>query len=113
MTRDEWFKSPEFMKQRLMNNIAHEIGHKSQYLRDLLMIHLDEKGGFIGDRFDLAERQLRIIELEAKNLVSVFNNLLKYPKFDDDAVSLKEEQNVTIDASQVHDSGLQTPDRCQ
>lgn len=84
MTKDEWYKSPEFMKQRLMGNIASEVSFKLQQLRDLLMIHLEEKGGFIGDRFSLAERQLRVLELEIKNFERLLADLLRYPKFDED-----------------------------
>ena len=63
MTRDEWFNSTEFMKQRLMNNIASEVKFKLQHLRDLLAIYANEKGvgvGVISDRFTLADRQLKI-----------------------------------------------------
>lgn len=84
MKKDEWYKSTEFMKQRLINNIAAEISFKLQHLRDLLMIHLEEKGGFIGDRWSLTERQLRVVELETKNLERQLCELLKYPKFDDE-----------------------------
>ncbi len=69
MTRDEWYKSPDFIKLRFLNNIAAEVQHKVQDLYDVLEILLAERPDlWVHDKFSLAERQARIVHLEAGKL---------------------------------------------
>ena len=90
MTRDEWYKSVEFHQLRLLNNMASEVQFKIQHLYDVVgMIHatqmVDNLAGVISDQFSLMERQLRIVQLEAKNLVDRCNEVERRlrPKIDD------------------------------
>jgi hypothetical protein len=76
MTRDEWYKSPLFVKLRLVNNISHEIKHKAQHLYDLLAVLEAEHGPLmVYDKFNLAERQLKIVNLEATRLIEYMGRL--------------------------------------
>jgi hypothetical protein len=69
MKREEWYNSPEFKKLRMFNNMTHEVGHLVQRLYDMLHILEGDFGPLIGDKFSLYERQLRIVSVEASNLV--------------------------------------------
>lgn len=69
MTRDEWYKSPDFIKLRFLNNIAAGIEHKTQEIRDVLELILAENPTLlVVDKFGLVERQMRIVRLEASKL---------------------------------------------
>lgn len=87
MKREEWYKSTKFKKLRLLNNWTHEIKQMTQKLYDLLEIVVEDNPDCaIGDKFTIAERQLRIVDIEAKNLISAmdsFARTLEPRKFDD------------------------------
>lgn len=77
MTRDEWYKSKKWLILRLSNQLSFEIGQRVQQLYDLLNILEAEFGPGLTatDRFNLVERQLRVLGLEATNLTRVMGNL--------------------------------------
>lgn len=69
MTREEWYGSPDFIKLRFLNTIASGIQYKTQELYDVLELIASEKEGIsVLDRFNLVERQLRVVNLEAAKL---------------------------------------------
>ena len=69
MTRDEWHKSPEFIKLRFLGNMGASITSKVQELNDVLELVLAEKPDlWVFDKFSLVERQARIVSLEASKL---------------------------------------------
>lgn len=71
MTRDEWYKSPDFIKLRFLNNIAASIQHKTQELGDVIELVLADRPDLcVYDKFHLVERQAKIVSLEASNLWS-------------------------------------------
>jgi signal transduction histidine kinase len=84
MTRDEWPKSPLFLKLRLLNHRSHEIRQITQEIYDLLAILDAEYGPLVGDRFRLAERQLRIMDMEASRLIEYMDRMcdMLRPKFE-------------------------------
>lgn len=76
--REEWYNSAEFKKLRLFGNVASEVHHKCQYLYDILEIILADKPDLnlmVFDRFNVVGRQLRVLQLEAKRLVTEANSL--------------------------------------
>lgn len=87
MTRDEWYNSKKFKILRLLNHLTHDITHRAQEIRDVLEIILEEHPDLIVfDKFTLVERQLRVLQLEGRNLVSVASDLsrkLEPHTFDD------------------------------
>lgn len=88
MKRDEWYDSAKFLKLRLGNNISHEVLHKVQHLHDLIAL-LDKEYGplMVCDKFNLVERQLRIVNLEIGKFIGFFGDLermMSPNKFDDD-----------------------------
>ena len=69
MTREEWQSSPNFIKLRFLNNIAAGIQHKTQELYDVLELILAEYPDLlVFDKFNLVERQAKIVHLEASKL---------------------------------------------
>lgn len=69
MTKEEWYGSPDFIKLRFLNNIAAGIHHKTQEFNDVLELILAENPDLLfGDKFNLVERQSRIVNLEASKL---------------------------------------------
>lgn len=69
MTKEEWYDSPDFIKLRFLNNIAADIQHRTQELYDVLaLIATDKEGIIVSNNFNLVERQLRIVNLEASKL---------------------------------------------
>lgn len=79
MTREEWYASPDFIKLRFLNNIAAGIQHKTQELYDVLELILAEKPNLmVLDRFNLVERQAKIVNLEASKLCGYCRNLDTY-----------------------------------
>lgn len=87
MKREEWYESTKFKKLRLLNNWTHEIKQMTQKLYDLLeIVTEDTPDCMVGDKFTIAERQLRIVDIEAKNLITAmgaFAHTLEPHKFDD------------------------------
>lgn len=75
MTRDEWYKSPLFMKLRLINNRVSDIKQTTQQVYDLLAMLDTEHGPLVGDKFSLAERQLRIVDIETVRLIEYMNRM--------------------------------------
>lgn len=76
MTKEEWYKSPDFIKLRFLNNMAAGIQHKTQELNDVLELLLAENPDlFVFDKFSLVERQSRIVHLEASKLWERCRNL--------------------------------------
>lgn len=87
MTRDEYYNSPEFKTNRLLNNMVHDLKQQTQRIYDVLALVLERKPDLIFfDKFNLVERQLRIVDAEAARLIretSALEHML-YPKnFDD------------------------------
>lgn len=70
MTREEWYKSTEFLKTRRFHNRAFKIGELIDELYEELQILNDEFGPLLHDKFSLYERQLQILRLEADRLRS-------------------------------------------
>lgn len=68
MTQEEWYASPGFIKLRFLNNIAAGIQYKTQELYDVLELIASEQEILASDRFNLVERQLKIVNLEAAKL---------------------------------------------
>jgi len=87
MKREEWYQSTKFKKLRLLNNYSHEIKQMTQKLYDLLeIVTEDNPDAMVGDKFTIAERQLRIVDIEAVNLsraMDAFARTLEPKKFDD------------------------------
>lgn len=87
MKRQEWYDSVQFKKLRLLNNWTHEIKQMTQKLYDILEIVLEDKpDSVIGDKFTIAERQLRIVDVEAVRLIdamSKFTVTLEPREFED------------------------------
>ena len=86
MNREEWHNSKRFKILRLLNNMSHEITQQVQRANDVLQLIQSEWDILASDRFNLVERQLRIIGLEARNLCNVESNLsrmLSPAKYDD------------------------------
>lgn len=76
MTRDEWYKSQDFIKLRFLNNMAAGIQHKTQEFNDVLdLILADHPEHFVYDKFTIVERQNRVVALEAKRLWDVVRDL--------------------------------------
>jgi hypothetical protein len=76
MGRDEWYKTPDFIVLRFLNNIAVDINHRAQQLRDVLQLLLAHRPDLaVRDKFALVERQLRIVSLEADRLYAECRNL--------------------------------------
>ena len=85
MTRDEYHKSPEFIKLRFLNNLAAALTYQAQEVQDILEILLAERDDLmICDKFTIVERQLRVTSLEAKRLWDVARDLSQFlePKLD-------------------------------
>lgn len=76
MTQDEWYESDEFKTMRLLNNLTHGIKQTTQQLYDLLQLVMSQNEG-IGchDKFTIYERQLRIVDAEAANLIRTCSGL--------------------------------------
>lgn len=69
VTRDEWYNSPEFIILRMLNNLAAETGSKASSVYDVLNLLVTARPDlYMGDKFNLVERQLRIVSLEASKL---------------------------------------------
>lgn len=88
MTREEWYRSTKFLRQRLLGHMAAEVEQKIQQMGDLLVMIDNEEGGglLVHDRFHLVERQLRIMGLESSklsSLISRFTDMMSPKKFDD------------------------------
>lgn len=76
MTRDEWYKSPQFLTLRFLNNTAAQITYQAQQVGDVLDLLLSQYPDlFAGDPFSLAELQLRVVKLEASKLWDRIRNL--------------------------------------
>lgn len=76
MTKEEWYGSPDCIKLRFLNNIAAGIQHKTQELGDVLALILAERPDLMCfDKFNLVERQARIVNLEASKLWERCRNL--------------------------------------
>lgn len=87
MTREDWFRTPDFVILRLLNNLAAELNHKTQPFQDVLnLIAAIEPDIEVSDRFSLVERQLKIVSLETSNLwayVRKLEEFLGHPEFTD------------------------------
>ncbi len=69
MTREEWYRTPDFIVLRFLNNMASDVGMKCQEIRDILELLLAHRPDLsVMDRFSVVERQLRVTALEAKRL---------------------------------------------
>ena len=69
MTREEWHRTPDFIILRFLNNMAADVTHKTQEIRDILELMLAHRPDlFVTDRFCVVERQLMIVDLEARRL---------------------------------------------
>ena len=68
MTKEEWYGSPDFIKLRFLNTIAAGIQYKTQELYDVLELIATNPEVTVSDRFNLVERQLRVVNLEASKL---------------------------------------------
>lgn len=65
VTRNEWYNSPEFIVLRMLNNL----GQKNSQVYDVLKLLVTARPDlYIGDKFNLVERQVRIVGLEASKL---------------------------------------------
>lgn len=88
MTRDEYYESPSFLITRLLNNKVHGLTQATQQIHDILfLIEGIHAGVFLGDRFSVVERQLRVVSLEAQRLireVSLLEDKLRPKSFSDD-----------------------------
>lgn len=84
--RKEWHESQKFKFLRMLNNRVAQIGQIAQEMREIfdLLEKEYEDSMMVLDAWNLVERQLRVTELESKNLWSSFNNLSKKlePKID-------------------------------
>lgn len=70
MTQSEYYESPSFLITRLLNNKVHGLTQTTQQIADiLLLVESIHPGVFLGDRFSVVERQLRIVHLEAQRLI--------------------------------------------
>lgn len=79
MTREEWYNSPKFLKLRLLNQLSHSLKHTTQQLHDLLRVLDAEEGPMmVHDKFNLAERQLRVVDLEAVQLARRMDELARF-----------------------------------
>ena len=66
MSREEWYRTPDFIILRFLNNMAAEVQHKTQEIHDILELMVTFNPNLaVGDRFTVVERQLRVINLEA------------------------------------------------
>ena len=87
MKRDEWYESDKFKTLRLLNHRVHEIGQVTQEIYDILQLIVSQNPDLPAfDRFNVFERQLRIVQLEASNLVnaaSKFDSTISPKEFDD------------------------------
>lgn len=103
MKRQEWYDSVQFKKLRLLNNWSHEIKQMTQKLYDILEIVLEDKpDAAIGDKFHIAERQLRIVDVEAIRLIDAmgsFARTLEPREFEDWPDPLKPKKENTDDTS--------------
>lgn len=78
MENEDWYNSLEFKKIRLLNNFTHEIKQMTQKLYDLLEIVVEDNPDcMVGDKFTIAERQLHIVDIEAKNLISAMDSFTR------------------------------------
>lgn len=69
MSREEWWKTAEFVILRLLNNMAADVGMKCQEIRNVLELLLTHRPDLaLMDRFSVVERQLRVTALEADRL---------------------------------------------
>ena len=69
MTREEWYRTPDFIILRFLNNMVADVGHKTQEIRDILeLMEAHRPDLSVMDRFSVVERQLRVVSLEAKRL---------------------------------------------
>lgn len=76
MKRDDWYNSTKFLKLRLLNNVAHELKQGTQRLYDLLNLILEDNPDLMCcDPFSLAERQLRVTDLEVMRLIDRMDKL--------------------------------------
>lgn len=87
MTRDEWYESPDFKTQRLLNNMVHDLKQQTQRIYDVLALLLERKPDLTcTDKFSLVERQLRICDVEAAGLIrvtSALEHMLSPKNFDE------------------------------
>lgn len=68
MTREEWYRSIEFMKCRRFHNRAFRVGELIGELYEELQILNEELGPLMHDKIHLYERQLQVLRLEADRL---------------------------------------------
>ena len=92
MERDEWYESDKFKTLRLLNHRVHEINQVVQEIYDLLQLVVSQNGPEItaNDKFTILSQQLRIVQLEASNLVNAttrLDSVITPRKFDDESVS--------------------------
>lgn len=87
MTRDEWYNSVEFKTLRLFNQLSGDLSQTTQQLYDVLALILEKwPDAVVLDKFNLVERQLRIVGQESNRLFSEFSRLadrLSPHQFDD------------------------------
>lgn len=68
-TRDEWHNKPDFIILRMLNNLVADLTMKTQTIYDVLNLIVAARPDlFIGDKFNLVERQTRVVSLESKKL---------------------------------------------
>ncbi len=81
MTRDEWFASPEFIRHKMLNNLASEIGQKVQQFNDMLVLFHEKHPDLVfTDKFAIVDRQQRIVHLEADKLWTAVRKLVETVK---------------------------------
>ena len=88
MKRDAWYESDKFKTLRLLNHRVHEINQVVQEIQDLLQLVVSQNGPDITafDKFTILAQQLRIVQLEASNLVNAttqLDSMITPKKFDD------------------------------
>lgn len=87
MTREEWYRSPDCIKLRFLNNISSHIRHTTQEFNDVLQLILAERPDlWVFDKFSLCERQSRIVALEASRLCDYamkLDSFLEPKQYDD------------------------------
>lgn len=85
MTKEEYYDSSEFKIMRLLGHFAHDMKQKTQETFDILEILLEKRQDLLCcDKFNLVERQLRIVDIETVRLIDRVSNLshLLSPKLD-------------------------------
>ncbi len=69
MTREDWYRTPDFIILRFLNNMAAGLGYKAQEMRDVLELIASIRPDITySDKFNVVERQLRVVKLEADRL---------------------------------------------